>query len=148
LSQIEQLAARVMLGGECHGIRSETLGGCRIERAGAGPVRIWREWGREGLPVLDLQPGSGKVWDRRFWVALGADASEPAEVRALGTERMEGWGGPASLPGLQAAVAPAGAIRALPSFWQSGRLVAVPYFGEVAGFSAQFVPNHGWSTRA
>ncbi len=148
LSQIEQLAARVMPpNGECRGVRSETLGGCRIERDGAGPVRIWREWGREGLPVLDLQPGSGKIWDHRFRVTLGAGASEPAEVRALGAERMEGWGELGSLPGLQGVGAPADAIRTLPSFWQSERLVAVPYFageGEVTSFSAQFVANLGW----
>ena len=153
LSQIEQLAARVTpSAGGLPGVRSETLGGCRIERDGAGPARVWREWGREGLPVLELQPGSRKVWDHRFRVTLGAGATGPAEVRALGAGNVEWLGELGTLPELQGLGAPADAIRTLPSFWQSGRLVAVPYFGAAAGqvdsFSAQFVPNDGWWSRA
>ena len=86
LSQIEQLVARTLPLSDT--VRGETLGGCRIARDGAGPVRIWREWGRDGLPAMELQPGEEKVWDRRFSVALGSGETEPVTVRALGTDNL------------------------------------------------------------
>lgn len=141
LSQIENLASRLMTPNN-----AETLGGCRIERDGAA-VRIWREWGRDGLPTLELQPGAEKVWDGRFRVALDAGEAAPVDVRALGAENIRQFGELGHLAELQGRRAPADAIRSLPSFWRGGRLVAVPYFSAAADesgrFSAQFVFDGG-----
>ena len=151
LSQIELLVATMMPSDKpAPGPRAETLAGCRIERDGAGPVRIWREWGREGLPALDLQPGSRKVWDERFSVALASGQKEPARVCALGAHNVHALGDLGSLPELQGLRAPADAIRTLPSFWQADRLVAVPHFAAKAGesghFSAHFLAGDAlWS---
>lgn len=147
LSQIEDLAARMMVSGAAaQSARAETLGGCRIERDGAA-VRIWREWGRDGLPTLELQPGAEKVWDGRFRVALDAGEAAPVDVRALGAENIRQFGELGHLAELQGRRAPADAIRSLPSFWRGGRLVAVPYFSAAADesgrFSAQFVFDGG-----
>lgn len=141
LSQIENLASRLMTPNN-----AETLGGCRIERDGAA-VHIWREWGRDGLPTLELQPGAEKVWDGRFRVALDAGEAAPVDVRALGAENIRQFGELGHLAELQDRRAPADAIRSLPSFWRGGRLVAVPYFSAAADesgrFSAQFVFDGG-----
>lgn len=151
LSQIELLVSK-MMPSDNPAPRAETLAGCRIERDGAGPVRIWREWGREGLPALDLQPGSRKVWDERFSVALGPGETEPARVCALGAHNIHGLGDLGDLPELQGFRAPAGAISTLPSFWQADRLVAVPYFAAAAGepgrFSAHFLAGDALWSRA
>ena len=151
LSQIEPLVAKMMPSNNpAPGPRAETLAGCRIERDGAGPVRIWREWGREGLPALDLQPGSRTVWDERFSVALASGETEPARVCALGANNVHGLGDLGGLTELQGLGAPPDAIRTLPSFWQADRLVAVPYFSAKAGqpgrFSAHFLADDAlWS---
>lgn len=153
LSQIEQLASRLMPSGDASdGVRAETLGGCRIEREGAGPLRIWREWGRDGLPMLDLQPGTRQVWDQRFCVALGPSETQPAQVRALGAGHGQWLDELGCLHELPAGPALAKAMHTLPSFWRSGRLIAVPYFAAAAGqsgsFSAQFVSDEGGRLRA
>ncbi len=147
LSQIEQLAARIISPADAAAdqFRAETLGGCRIACGGAGRMRIWREWGRDGLPALELQPGAEKIWDRRFSVALGAGETEAVEVRALGPNNsawLDDAGGLAELERLQA---PSDAVCTLPSFWRGGRLVAVPYFRAPAGppdrFSVRFLAD-------
>jgi tRNA(Ile)-lysidine synthase len=148
LSQIEQLAARMIRPvGAPDRTRAETLGGCRITHDGAGLMRIWRELGRGGLPELELQPGTQKIWDRRFSVALGAGETEPAEVRALGLDniaRIGEVGGSAELERLRV---PGDAVSTLPSFWQGGRLVAVPSLSSAAGepsrFSVRFLADDG-----
>ena len=145
LSQIEQLAARLLP--TSGAVQAETLGGCRITHDGAGLMRIWREWGRGGLPELELQPGTQKIWDRRFSVALGAGETEPAEVRAVGLDNIA-WigevGGSAELERLRV---PGDAVSTLPSFWQGGRLVAVPSLSSAAGepsrFSVRFLADDG-----
>jgi tRNA(Ile)-lysidine synthase len=145
LSQIEQLAARLLP--TSGAAQAETLGGCRITHDGAGRMRIWREWGRGGLPSLELQPGAQKIWDRRFSVALGAGESEPVNVRALGSDNIA-WlgevGGSAELERLRA---PGDAVATLPSFWQRGRLVAVPSLsaaiGEPGRFYVRFLADDG-----
>jgi tRNA(Ile)-lysidine synthase len=136
LSQVEQFAARLLPASGA--AQAETLGGCRITHDGAGLMRIWREWGRVGLPALELQPGAQKIWDRRFSVALGAGETEPADVRALGPDHIA-WlgevGGSAELERLRA---PADAVSTLPSFWRQGRLVAVPHLSAEAGEPGRF----------
>jgi tRNA(Ile)-lysidine synthase len=149
LSQIEQLAARIISAADAatDQFRAETLGGCRIARDGAGRIRIWREWGRDGLPTLELQPGAPQIWDRRFSVALGAGETETVEVRALGPDNIAWLGEAGGLAELELLQAPSDAVCTLPSFWRGGRLVAVPYFPAPAGapdrFSVRFLADDG-----
>jgi tRNA(Ile)-lysidine synthase len=148
LSQIEQLATRMILPvGAPDRTRAETLGGCRITHDGAGLLRIWREWGRDGLPVLELQPGTQKIWDRRFSVALGAGETEPADVRALGLDNIAWIGEVGGSPELERLRVPGDAVSTLPSFWRGGRLVAVPSLSSAAGepsrFSVRFLADDG-----
>lgn len=134
LSQIEALVAQARRAasmseqvGESGERIAVTLGGCRIECSGGGPVRIWREAGREGLPELDLEPGTQRVWDRRFKVGLGADESASVVVRALGSEGVRSMlSGSGQVTKSRHPNVPPGAMQTLPSFWRDGRLLAVP----------------------
>ena len=97
-----------------------TLGGAVVS-AGKRFVRIWRESGRIGAPLLTLTPGSGALWDQRFWVASAAGAQCAVDVRPLGAacgNVLKSW---KLSPGH-----PARSIEALPSFWTAGTLLAVP----------------------
>jgi tRNA(Ile)-lysidine synthase len=145
LSQVEQLAGRLL--STFGAVQAETLGGCRITHDGAGLMRIWREWGRGGLPELELQPGTQKIWDRRFSVALGAGETEPAEVRALGLDNIAWIGEVGGSVELERLRVPGDAVSTLPSFWQGGRLVAVPSLSSAAGesgrFSVRFLADDG-----
>ena len=97
-----------------------TLGGAVVS-AGTRFVRIWREGGRIGTPNLTLVPGSGALWDQRFWVSVSADAPDAVDVRPLGAA-----GALAIKGGKQALNSPARALEALPSFWVADTLLAVP----------------------
>lgn len=153
---VEQMSQRMDAGRHSehgHRRRAATLGGCRIERLGDGPVLIWREAGRDGLPELDLQPGTRRVWDKRFTVALAAGEGEPVLVRALGVDAARALGPDlAEHGGPQGRRAPGGALEALPSFWRSGRIVAVPYFESLPqhapGCSAAFLAAEVFSGTA
>ena len=97
-----------------------TLGGAVVS-AGTRFVRIWREGGRIGTPNLTLVPGSGALWDQRFWVSVSADAPDAVDVRPLGAA------GALAIKGeKQALNSPARAVEALPSFWVADNLLAVP----------------------
>jgi hypothetical protein len=80
-------------------------------------------------------------------VALGPGETQPAQVRALGAGHGQWLDELGCLHELPAVPALAEAIHTLPSFWRSGRLIAVPYFAAAAGqsgsFSAQFVSDEG-----
>lgn len=73
---------RAMLAGEDG--RGGTLGGCRFV-PWRGRVLVLREGARVAAP-LTLAPGTGGVWDRRFAVALPADAAGPVMISPLGSE--------------------------------------------------------------
>jgi tRNA(Ile)-lysidine synthase len=91
--------------------------------ATAGSVVVEREPGRDPLPVLALAPGEEALWDGRFWVRAEPGLEASLEVRALGSAGVrEVRKAGASVP----AGAPAGALRALPGFWQGAELLAVP----------------------
>jgi tRNA(Ile)-lysidine synthase len=108
-----------------------------------GQILIERERGRVPPPRLRLPVGTQALWDGRFLVSAGSDLSGDIEVRALGAA------------GLREAAktlaiirdAPRGALRALPSFWREGRLIAVPNLGYWAegeprrSLSAIFAPT-------
>ena len=91
-----------------------------IERGGKA-LRLWREFGRHGLPVLDAPPGFVGTWDGRYQVGVPEHAPVGLTLGALGTLRPVGLG---RLTGL-----PAGAKSALPAVFEAGRLVAIPALG-------------------
>ena len=116
LSEIEDLANRLARVPQMRA----ALGGAVVS-AGTKFVRIWREHGRIGAPHLTLAPGSGALWDRRFWVAVSANAPGAVDVRPLGAA-----GALAIMREKRALNTPARAIAALPAFWAAGTLLAVP----------------------
>jgi tRNA(Ile)-lysidine synthase len=104
--------------------KAHTLGRCRIAPR-AGRLFLFREMRREGLPVLDLKPGEGALWDNRFAIALSASAGASITVRALGEAGLrvlkEREALPPSVPRL--------AARALPACWRGQKLICLPDFG-------------------
>lgn len=79
LAQVEALSENVLR--QRSGWRT-TLGGCLV---GLGPrhLVIHREPGRDPFPILELQPGESRIWDRRFVLAVAPRARAAVEVRAL-----------------------------------------------------------------
>lgn len=135
LAQAENLVAALA----SHPFNGQTLAGCRIERDVA-EIRVYREPGRQGLPVSEIAPGQSFVWDNRFRVELhfgarqGECTSQPASVRALGADGL-------ALVRLQGDDfrLPARIAWTLPSLWVGPNLAAVPQLGhQSAGFTAQF----------
>ncbi len=138
LAQIETLAGRLSQTN-----MAATLGGCRIARDG-GAIRVLREPGRKGLPVLLLPVGDALIWDNRFLVAGGAGQAGPLTVRALPAEVWSEIRQSRRKQGLPALSIPRAAAITLPSFWAGDRLVAVPdpeiAIGTHAGVTAIFQP--------
>ncbi len=77
LSQLEAAAAALT----APGARGQSLHGAVI-RVRKTEIFVMRETGRNGLPELLLEPGSQRIWDRRFAVSLAAMAPGPALIRA------------------------------------------------------------------
>jgi tRNA(Ile)-lysidine synthase len=102
-----------------------TIGGTLLDLSQTGRLRIWREWGRAGLPALELAPGDRRLWDGRFEVALSPDAPRPVVVAALG---KAGWRELVGrVPTLQRLGLPPGAGATVPAFRaRDGALLAVP----------------------
>jgi tRNA(Ile)-lysidine synthase len=94
-----------------------TLAGTVVE-AGPVSIRLWRETGRRGLPVVAAPPGGIVVWDGRYRVAIPPGAPPGLTLGALGGARPAVPGRPAGLP--------AGAAAALPAVFAGPRLVAIP----------------------
>ncbi len=124
----------------------QTLAGCRIERD-AAEIRVFREPGRLGLPVLDITPGQAVIWDNRFRVELqtgsGAVALERTVVRALGADGLAAARRQGAVITLPARIA-----WTLPSLWMgpdlaatlAPTLAAAPHLGRnTPGFTAQFL---------
>ncbi|ODR96735.1 hypothetical protein AUC69_14185 [Methyloceanibacter superfactus] len=107
-----------------HPDKAHTLGRCRIAPHGEGRLGIFREMRRDGLPVLELHPGEGALWDNRFRVTLGTAAPRTLTVRALGEsgwrQLREAEALPDSLPRL--------AARALPACWRGESLLGLADF--------------------
>jgi len=134
LAQIDDILADAMKGA----LAARTVAGCRVDgRMPAAArtgwrLRIWREAGRKGLPVLTLAPGDGGWWDGRFAISVGERAPGPVEIAALGEA------GVALLKSHVPAVlrlpdVPPGALATLPAAWSGGRLRAVPFFAQAHG---------------
>ena len=117
---------------------TQTLAGCQIEQE-SGRILVFREPGRQGLPVLPLMPGAGRVWDNRFAVALAADfdgaSATRCLVRALGSDGLAAFRKQVDALGLPARIA-----ATLPSLWIGECPVAVPHLGhDLPGFSLRFL---------
>jgi len=117
-SEVSRLADWVR-GGAAGG---RTLAGCQIARS-KDRLLVFREFGREGLETLALEPGARAVWDRRFHVAAPAEIPGPVTVRALGSDGL----GQLPREVVRPRSLPASAAHTLPSFWWRGDLVAVPH---------------------
>jgi hypothetical protein len=112
-------------------------------RLAAKPERllIEREPGRDALPVLSLAAGEVAVWDGRYRVGVGRGIEAAVEVRPLGIDGVHELRARTQVPpGL-----PVGSLRALPSFWRGGHLLAVPPVGfrssaDLADLAATFLP--------
>jgi tRNA(Ile)-lysidine synthase len=124
LAEIETLVERLsgLLASRIAG--SVTLGGCLIvpERGGIG---VYREPGRGGLPTLRLEPGAQGLWDNRFAVTLNGEAPSSLQVRALSLAEWRDLKGQIVTDAL---LVPAAAVT-IPSFWDDGRIIAVPTLG-------------------
>lgn len=127
-AQVEDLIHRL----RSPGAAAMTLGGAVIEPGlklkTAGRhldpvVAIWREPGRRPLPKVQLEPGQGVFWDRRFYLGLAPESRQPVRVEALGQAgfaRLK-----RAHPTLRQLPIPAAAAAALPAFWSGDRLLAV-----------------------
>ena len=115
-----------------------TLAGCRIALS-RGPILIWREAGRAGLPELSLDPGQSALWDGRYHVEIAAEAAGPVAVRALGEA---GWREltkrSGEKPGVSTQIG-----RTCISFWRDGKILAAPHIAgslrPMAAFRATFI---------
>ena len=129
LSQIEELAEDVRLAAlEGGSISGRTLGGCRLDVSseGGGRLRVFREFGRDGLPEVELLPGTAVEWDGgRFSLAATAEAPWPVTVGALGAE---GWVGlKRDVVDLGKLSLPAGPMATMPALRVNGGIVDVPF---------------------
>jgi tRNA(Ile)-lysidine synthase len=100
-------------------------------------ILAFREFGRKSapLPAVTLKSGQRCLWDRRFTVANDTQPATELSVRALGPDgaalvkavlKQAGQSVPAPVPA---------ALYTIPSFWDGGRLAAVPllkYFDPAA----------------
>ena len=117
LSEIEALVAHLAAKPKA----IATLGGTVIT-AGERTLRVWREAGRMADREINLVPGEAVLWDNRFWVGVGKTSAEPVSVKPLGPDGFLAVSDrviPARRP-------PSRAAQALPSFWSSTGLLAVP----------------------
>ncbi len=114
-----------------------------VIRVTGGAVILEREPGRGPWPEMALPPGGRALWDGRFWVAAGPELEAPLQVSALGGAGASWLRREVALP----RDVPIQSLRALPSFWQGARLIAVPSVGFLAeeafkryGLAATFLP--------
>lgn len=96
-----------------------TLAGAVIERDGDN-AWIYRESGRDGLPVLHLAPENEAVWDGRLRISAADELPGPVILRALGGNGRRHFGD------IIAGNVPNSAIEALLSVWIGDQPVAVP----------------------
>jgi tRNA(Ile)-lysidine synthase len=101
--------------------KPHTLGRCRIEPR-SGRLGIFRELRKEGLPVLELEPGGWTLWDNRFKVELGRHAPAPVTLRALGDAGLKALRERSYLP----QALPPLAARTLPACWRGEALLGLP----------------------
>jgi tRNA(Ile)-lysidine synthase len=127
LASLEEVARQLSIGWQRKPAPSYavTIGHTKIEQTG-GLVSVLREVGRRPPEPLKLPPGASAIWDNRFFVAVGAGASAPHDVRALDESAIRAL----RSAGLCPASAPTAALLAAPAFFDGDRLVAVPSLAE------------------
>jgi tRNA(Ile)-lysidine synthase len=120
------------------GAPARTLGGTLIARlrqmpaagsAGGDVFMFHREPGRRPLPRVELQPGEGLFWDRRFYISLDPGASSSVRVQALGTATFAHL--KRQFSSIRMAQIPTRAAAALPSIWCGDDLLAVPHLRRI-----------------
>ncbi|MBP6014831.1 MAG: tRNA lysidine(34) synthetase TilS [Alphaproteobacteria bacterium] len=106
------------------GPKGRTLGGCRLARREQRTILIAREEAALAKedPIEQLEPGTRRIWDRRFEIALSQKAKAPLEVRRLGPSGLKSAGKLAALPPIE----PRRIAAALPAVWREGALIATP----------------------
>lgn len=124
LERLEALVDRLSTSGTRQENLAQTLGGCLVIREGAC-INVFREPGRDGFPVLALEPGEVGIWDRRFQAAAPSNVSGVIQVRAYGDVANP----PSEFGKVDASRYPKHARSALPTFWQGDVLVSVPHLG-------------------
>jgi tRNA(Ile)-lysidine synthase len=108
---------------------ARTLGGTMLSVAN-GRISVYREPGRAGLPILQLQPGCSAIWDSRFRIELAPSASTAVTARALTAEE---WAALRDRLDIDPSPHyPARAARATPVFWRGAELISVPWLGAYA----------------
>lgn len=135
LSAVETACRRLFRPRDPAGELVFTLGGCIVEvdvrdSRDAGKVRVCREPDRGGgLPRIDLAPGQGVLWDRRYQAMVSARHPEPVEIGPIGDD----WPALATdIPVLRGLAIPVRALRGLPAFRARGAIVAVPTLSAAA----------------
>ncbi|MDC9701321.1 MAG: tRNA lysidine(34) synthetase TilS [Alphaproteobacteria bacterium] len=97
-----------------------TLHGCCID-IGRDNILIWREFGRHGLPEINVKPGDDVLWDGRFHVRLSAVAPGPVKIKALG---VCGWSEMVQIKEKHRFSSVIG--RTCPSVWRGDVFLAAP----------------------
>ncbi|MEW5964358.1 MAG: tRNA lysidine(34) synthetase TilS [Pseudomonadota bacterium] len=127
LSSLEEVAHQISIGWHRTPAPSYavTIGHTKIEQTG-DCVSVLRETGRRPPEPLMLPPGASALWDNRFLVSVGAGASSPLEVRALGESGLRALRAEGHCP----PSAPSAALMGAPGFFDGDRLVAAPSLAE------------------
>jgi tRNA(Ile)-lysidine synthase len=115
---------RLSLAGDAAGRvpRGRTLGGCRFV-SWREHILVLREAAAAAGPI-EMLPGTERVWDRRFRVALSAAAPQPVQVGYLGPDGVVALGG--RRPALRRFGLPRLVYPLLPAVWDRAGLAAVP----------------------
>ncbi|MCP4384684.1 MAG: tRNA lysidine(34) synthetase TilS [Hyphomicrobiales bacterium] len=112
------------LTGASEGLRKRTLAGVTIDCRPA-EILVYREAGRSGLAHHPIRPGVPLSWDRRFRVALDADAPSDLTVGPIGeTGRTQ--------IDLRPRGVPIAALMVQPGIWRRKQLLAAPSLGAAA----------------
>ena len=122
LASVEDLCERL----QSASFEGATLGGAMIAAEPMTMV-VFREPGREGLPLTTLARGERKIWDHRFCVAVNGTARVAHEivVGALGAQDYKTVREQIEV----SRHVPFRAAITLPAFRKGKRLLAVPHLG-------------------
>ena len=97
-----------------------TLAGAVIERRG-GRFALYREAGRTLNPPMAVRPGETVVFDHRYVVTVAGSIAAGLTIGSLGVAEGIAIGTRSGKRGL-----PAGALAALPTLRENGKILAIP----------------------
>ncbi|NQV81654.1 MAG: tRNA lysidine(34) synthetase TilS [Alphaproteobacteria bacterium] len=123
--------------------QAATLSGCEIRRRRSSLV-IVREPSR-CAPPQPIAPGTGILWDHRYWVEMSANADpvDGARVQALGKSGLDCVA--TRLGGNLVYGVPKPALAGLPALWRGKEVLSIPtlsyHSSPHLGFSATFRPQ-------